>query len=139
MICQRSFHICFCTHQEIILHCLILLFLNVGIDIPFFFNGDTNKFQWESNQLELDGEKERDLLEPFQYKGTHFKAYDESYDLSVEFDISSDLDSVKIYKFPIIAYVYTEEGYKKIYQGINVTPLFKLEKSFEFHLKIKSF
>ena len=46
---------------------------------------------------------------------------------------------LKIYKFPIIAYVYTEEGYKKIYQGINVTPLLKCEKSVEFHLKIKTF
>ncbi len=116
--------------------------LNIAIDIPFFFNGDTinyNKFQWESNQLELNGDEERNLLEPFQYEGTHFKAYDESYDVSVEFDISSDLDSVKIYKFPIIAYVYTDEGYRKIYQGINVSPLFKFEKSFEFHLKIKTF
>ena len=120
----------------------IIKYLNIAIDIPFFFNGDTinyNKFQWESNQLELNGEEERDLLDPFQYEGTHFKAYDEFYDVSVEFDISSDLDSVKIYKFPIIAYVYTDEGYRKIYQGINVSPLFKLEKSFEFHLKIKTF
>jgi len=120
----------------------IIKYLNIAIDIPFFFNGDTinyNKFQWESNQLELNGEEERDLLDPFQYEGTHFKAYDEFYDVSVEFDISSDLDSVKIYKFPIIAYVYTDEGYRKIYQGINVSPLFKFEKSFEFHLKIKTF
>jgi len=120
----------------------IIKYLNVAIDIPFFFYGDTindNKFQWESKQLELNSDEERDLLEPFQYKGTHFKAYDESYDVSVEFDISSDLDSVKIYKFPIIAYVHTDEGYRKIYQGINVSPLFKFEKSFEFHLKIKTF
>ncbi|GAH07370.1 unnamed protein product, partial [marine sediment metagenome] len=40
----------------------------------------------------------------------------------------------KIYKFPIIAYAFTDEGYKKIYQGINVLPCFKLKKEFEFHL-----
>ncbi|MFX0083961.1 MAG: alpha-amylase/4-alpha-glucanotransferase domain-containing protein, partial [Candidatus Hodarchaeota archaeon] len=117
----------------------IIKHLNLAIDIPFFFNGDTNEFQWESNKLELNDEKERDLLEPFQYTGTYFKAYDKSYDVYIEFNISSDSDSVKICKFPIIAYVYTDEGYKKIYQGINVTPLFKFEKSFEFHLKIKTF
>ncbi len=113
--------------------------LNVAIDIPFFFNGDTNKFQWVSNQLEMDSNKEIDLLEPFQYAGTYFKAYDESYDINVEFNISNDSNKVKFYKFPIIAYVYTEEGYKKIYQGINITPLLKCEKSVEFHLKIKTF
>ena len=83
--------------------------------------------------------KEIDLLEPFQYAGTYFKAYDESYDINVEFNISNDSNKVKFYKFPIIAYVYTEEGYKKIYQGINITPLLKCEKSVEFHLKIKTF
>ncbi|MFW9880568.1 MAG: hypothetical protein ACFFG0_46460, partial [Candidatus Thorarchaeota archaeon] len=83
--------------------------------------------------------EEMDLLKPFQYKGTYFKAYDDSYDISIEIEVSSSLDSVKIYKFPIIAYAYTDEGYKKIYQGINVTPLLKFDKSFEFHLKIKTF
>ncbi|MFW9942856.1 MAG: alpha-amylase/4-alpha-glucanotransferase domain-containing protein [Candidatus Thorarchaeota archaeon] len=117
----------------------IINHLKVAIDIPFFFNGDTNKFQWVSNQLEMDSDKELELLEPFQYEGTHFKAYDESYDINIECDISNELDSVKIYKFPIIAYVYTEEGYQKIYQGINVSPLLKCEKRFEFHLKLKIF
>ena len=113
--------------------------LNVGVDLPFFFNGDTNKIQWECKQIESLDEEKRDLLKPFQYEGTHFKAYDESYDVSIEFEISSDSNSVKVFSFPIIAYAYTEEGYQKIYQGINVIPLFKFEKSFEFHLKIKTF
>jgi len=110
--------------------------LNVAIDIPFFFNGDTNKFQWKSNQVDLSEEKDIELLEPFQYTGSHFSAYDESYDLNFEFDISSKTDSIKIYKFPIIAYAYTEEGYKEIYQGINVTPIFKIDKNLEINLKI---
>ena len=110
--------------------------LNLGIDLPFFFNGDPNKFIWESNQLDFQDEKSKILLEPFQYSGSHFKAYDESYDLYLEFDISSNSDSIKINKFPIIAYAFTDEGFKKIYQGINITPLIKLNKNLEFHLKI---
>lgn len=113
--------------------------LNLAIDLPFFFNGDTNQFQWESKQRELINGDERNLLKPFQYKGTHFKAYDKSNDVSIEFEISSKSNSIKIYNFPIIAYAYTEEGYQKIYQGINITPVFKFEKSFAFHLKIKTF
>lgn len=113
--------------------------LNLAIDLPFFFNGDMNKFQWESKQRELINGDEQNLLKPFQYKGTHFKAYDESYDVSLEFEISYNSNSIKIYNFPIIAYAYTEEGYQKIYQGINITPIFKFEKSFAFHLKIKTF
>ena len=113
--------------------------LNIAIDIPFFFNGDPNKFQWESNQVKFKNELEKDILEPFQYEGVHFKAYDETYDLNFELSISGDLTSSKINKFPIIAYAYTEEGYKKIYQGINITPVFKLEKNVEIHLKLKIF
>jgi len=113
--------------------------LNLAIDLPLFFNGDTNKFQWECNQGELRDNGEMNFLEPFEYKGTQFKVYDESYDLRVEFDIVSDSNPVKIVKFPIIAYVYTDEGYKEIYQGFNVSPLFKIDRSFEFHLKMKTF
>lgn len=118
----------------------ILEKLYMGIDIPFFFNGDPNKFQWESNQVFFVQKKENQLQKPYEYEGYHFKAFDESYDLYFEFEINSqlktDLDNVKIYKFPIIAYVYTDEGYKKIYQGINVMPRFKLKKEFEIKLKL---
>jgi alpha-amylase len=113
--------------------------LQLAVDLPFFFNGDTNKFQWESTQLEFKDDKEKNLLEPFQYEGSHFKAYDESYDLNVEFTIISKTGSIKINKFPIIAYAYTEEGYKEIYQGINATPLLKIDKSFEITVQLKVF
>jgi hypothetical protein len=114
--------------------------LVVAIDLPFFFNGDTDKFLWESDQVVFKDDKENDLLEPFQYEGSHFKAYDDSYDLNIEFNISSKSGSVKINKFPIVAYAYTEEGYKKIYQGINVTPSIKIDsKSFEITLQLKVF
>ena len=111
--------------------------LNIGIDIPFFFNGDTTKFQWESKQIDLKNDEKTELLEPFQFIGSHFKAYDETYDLSFEIDISSKEDSIKINKFPIIAYAYTDEGYQEIYQGINIIPLIKLDKNLEFHLRLK--
>jgi hypothetical protein len=118
----------------------ILEKLYLGVDLPFFFNGDPNKFEWESNQvLFLEGKKSP-LLKPFEYSGHHFKAYDGSYKLNFKYSLSSqnkaDTDSIKIYKFPIVAYVFTDEGYKKIYQGINVLPRFKLKKEFEFNLII---
>ncbi len=110
--------------------------LNLGIDIPFFFNGDTENFQWESNQIEKKDDKYNKLIDPFQFIGSHFKAYDETYDLGFEIDILSKNDSIKISKFPIIAYAYTDEGYKEIYQGINICPIIKLEKNLEFNLKL---
>jgi len=115
--------------------------LNLGIDIPFFFNGDPNKFTWESNQVLFANDNNNELLASFEYEGHHFKAYDESYDIFFEFEIftnsKSDLEAIKIGKFPIIAYVYTDEGYKKIFQGINVIPQFKLSKNFEYHIELK--
>ncbi|MFX1294626.1 MAG: alpha-amylase/4-alpha-glucanotransferase domain-containing protein [Promethearchaeota archaeon] len=115
--------------------------LTIGIDIPFFFNGDPNRFTWESNQVLFANDNNNELLASFEYHGHHFKAYDDSYDLFFEFEISStsksDLESIKIVKFPIIAYAYTDEGYKKIYQGINVVPQFKLSKNFDYHIELK--
>ncbi|MFW9968896.1 MAG: alpha-amylase/4-alpha-glucanotransferase domain-containing protein, partial [Candidatus Odinarchaeota archaeon] len=112
--------------------------LNMAIDIPFFFNGDTNKFQWENKQGDLAYAKDSKLLESIQYNGTYFRAYDESYDLNFELNISSN-DSIKINKFPIIAYAFTDEGYQEIYQGINIVPSVKLDKNLEIHLNFKIF
>ncbi|MFX1499794.1 MAG: alpha-amylase/4-alpha-glucanotransferase domain-containing protein [Promethearchaeota archaeon] len=111
--------------------------LNVAIDIPFFFNGDTKSFRWESKQINIKDTKNSELLEPFEFVGSHFKAYDDVYSLSFELEISSKADSIKISKFPIIAYAYTDEGYKEIYQGINITPIIKLEKNLEVQLKLR--
>ncbi len=113
--------------------------INLAIDIPFFFNGDTNKFQWESKQGEFNDNTDNKLLEPSEYIGSVFRAYDKSYDLNFEVDISSIDELIKINKFPIIAYAYTEEGYQEIYQGICVVPFFKLEKNSEIHLTFKIF
>ena len=115
----------------------ILENIYIAVDIPFFFNGDTNKFTWESTGLDLIDKKENILLEPYQYIGDNFKAYDETYDLYFEILASCDTGKIKIIKFPIIAYVHTDEGYKSIYQGINIVPQFKLDKTFEIQLKLK--
>ncbi|MFX1528462.1 MAG: alpha-amylase/4-alpha-glucanotransferase domain-containing protein [Promethearchaeota archaeon] len=115
--------------------------LELGIDIPFFFNGDPKGFSWESNQVLFANGKNNELLKPFEYEGYHFKSYDENYNLTLEIEISStsksDLEKVRIAKFPIVAFVYTDEGYKKIYQGINVIPRFKLSKNFIYNIDLK--
>ena len=114
----------------------ILENIYLAIDIPFFFNGDPNKFKWESAYVEFANDEEKDLLSPFQYIGENFKAYDETYDLNFEILLSSDIGKIKINKFPIIAYAYTDEGYKKLYQGITVVPQFKLDKTFELNIEL---
>ena len=114
----------------------ILENLYIAVDIPFFFNGDPKKFTWESANIEFTNDKEKSLLEPFQYIGENFKAYDESYDLNYELLFSSNTGKIKISKFPIIAYAYTDEGYRTIYQGINVTPQFNLKTSFELNIEL---
>jgi len=121
----------------------ILNSLSLGVDLPFFFNGEPSKFQWESKQdqsLDMDLNQ---LLEPFGYTGYNFKAYDETYNLNLEYSFTNqpkhNIISNKIYKFPIIAYAFTDEGYKKIYQGINILPTFKLFEEFEFGLTIDIF
>jgi len=121
----------------------ILNSLYLGIDLPFFFNGEPSKFQWETNQ---SNHLERDLnqlLEQSEFTSHNFKAHDASYNLNLEFSFTNqskpNANSIKMYKFPIIAYAFTDEGYKKIYQGINLLPRFKLEKEFEFSLTIDIF
>ena len=119
----------------------IIANLNLGIDLPFFFNGDPNKFQWESNQLLFLNESKNELIKPFQYTGCHFKAQDLSYNLNLEYSLQSetkaDTELIEILKFPIVAYAFTDEGYKTIYQGINVIPQFKLRKELEIEIDIK--
>ncbi|MHA1272983.1 MAG: alpha-amylase/4-alpha-glucanotransferase domain-containing protein [Promethearchaeota archaeon] len=110
--------------------------VNIGIDIPFFFNGDQREFQWSSTDLKIK-QKDNSLLEPFEYIGNDFKAYDKSYDLTLNITTSSNTGRSKIIKFPIIAYAFTDEGYKEIYQGINLITQFKLNKSFEVQISIK--
>ncbi len=115
----------------------ILKEIYVAVDLPFFFNGDTDKFKWECGGFMSEQIKEQGILEPFKYKGSDFKAYDDTYDLKFEIMLSSSSAEIIIYKFPIIAFAYTDEGYKMIYQGINVSPRFKLDKSFEIEIQLK--
>jgi alpha-amylase len=109
--------------------------LNFGIDIPFFFNGDPKKFSWKSSDLNEHLIKDNRLQDEFEYIGSHFSAYDETYDLTFEVDINSDL-RYKIAKFPLISYTWTDEGYKNIYQGINLIPTFNFESDFTIKIRL---
>jgi hypothetical protein len=115
----------------------------LGIDLPFFFNGDPNKFQWKSNQVLSLDESKKSLLEPFEFNGHHLLLFDETYDLHVEFQLSNESkiekETIKISKFPIITYAFTDEGYKEIYQGITLIPLFKIKKEFEYHITLSMY
>jgi len=111
--------------------------LQLGIDLPFFFNGDPRKFQWDSEGGHKELDSDNDLQETFIYEGTTFHAYDGSYDLHFELNVDSD-KSIRIGCYPIISFTYTDEGYKHILQGFNLIPvLTNLGDSFSIYLKIK--
>ncbi|TFG00015.1 MAG: DUF1925 domain-containing protein [Promethearchaeota archaeon] len=111
--------------------------LELGIDLPFFFNGNPNKFQWDSGDNTDDIGAKNEFKQPIIYKGTQFNAFDESYDLHFEIKVNSEND-VKIGKFPIISYTYTEEGYKKIFQGTNIILILSnLSEQFSINIKIR--
>lgn len=109
--------------------------LHLAIDLPFFFNGDPNKFTWETASVNLE-KTNKNLLEPFHYVGDNFKARDETYNLSFEALLSSDTNHLTINKFPIISFTKTDEGYKEIYQGVNLIPRMNLGKNFELHIEL---
>lgn len=54
----------------------------------------------------------------------------------MQYALDSAQNPTKIVGFPLIANAYTDEGYKKIYQGINISILFDIDESLEFHLKL---
>ncbi|MHA2473718.1 MAG: hypothetical protein ACXAES_10830 [Promethearchaeota archaeon] len=110
--------------------------LKLVVDIPFFFNGDPNKFQLKYNKTESEQIDIVDPLSLFHYEGINFNAYDETYDLSMIYALDSAQNPTKFVGFPLIANAYTDEGYKKIYQGVNISILFDIDESLEFHLKL---
>ena len=83
--------------------------------------------------------KRNHLLDPLLFEGSTFKAYDRSHDLNFEVKITSKSNKTRIAKFPLIAYTFTEEEYKEIYQGVNLLPIFKLDKHLELTLQLKIF
>ncbi|MGV9173517.1 MAG: alpha-amylase/4-alpha-glucanotransferase domain-containing protein, partial [Promethearchaeia archaeon] len=92
--------------------------LDLLIELPFFFNGDPKKFAW--TQEKNSDKFHEDLLDHFSYEGDYFEAFDETYNLSFQVKVEKVKDSAKFISFPIITYAYTDEGYKEIYQGINL-------------------
>jgi hypothetical protein len=113
--------------------------LKLGIDIPFYFNGEPDSFNWESKEFVFNDNKRNHLLDPLLFQGTTFKAYDRSYNLNFEVKIKNKSNKTKIAKFPLIAYTFTEEEYREIYQGVNILPIFKLDKHLEITLQLKIF
>ena len=111
--------------------------LKIAVDFPFFFNGNQKNFTWDSPDLDLTEEKKKDLLGTFEYKGSKFHAKDGDYDLKFQIQNKSEIEESTFIKFPIIAYAYTDEGYKEIYQGINVLTCFNLKKSFSLNFQLK--
>jgi 4-alpha-glucanotransferase len=108
----------------------------IGIDLPFFFNGDPNKFEWDSKDVVLSTQKEKNLLNTFEYSGNNFKAVDKTYDFSLELNVIPEKSSYTIQKFPIIAQLKVEEKYEDVFQGISVLIKKKLTKFFNIQLKI---
>jgi alpha-amylase len=108
----------------------------IGIDLPFFFNGDPNKFEWDSKDVILSTQKEKDLLNTFEYSGNNFKAVDKTYDFSMEINMTPEKNSYTIQKFPIIAQLKVEEKYEEVFQGISLLIKKKLTKFFNIQLKI---
>lgn len=117
--------------------------LDLGIDLPFFFNGEPSKFQWESGQNNYLDSETKQLQKALDFKCNNFKAYDDTYNLHLEYTFKNQSKhnnkSIRIHKFPIIAYVFTDEGYKKIYQGINLLPRFQLNMELEIKIVIDIF
>ncbi len=113
--------------------------LNLALDIPFFFNGDPKRFHFESKDLKENIDMSSNSLQPFRFLGSHFKAFDEIYDFTFEISIMGDSQGMQFNVFPIIAYVFTDEGYKEIYQGINITPHVKFGAKFELNLCLKMY
>jgi hypothetical protein len=113
----------------------ILSNLSLGIDIPFFFNGDPNHFKWTSNTSKIR-EENNEFLDSYKYLGKDFEAYDQTYDLKYKLNIDTSRPTT-IIKFPIIAHVYTENGYKRMFQGMNILPIFDLDKSFQIEINLK--
>jgi hypothetical protein len=112
--------------------------LYLGVDLPFFFNGNPKSFTWQSNDMKAD--QKVHLIESFEYEGTHFKAVDGTYNLNLEVNIRSGskkvASPVEILRFPLITHAFTDEGYKEIYQGINLMVKTKLDHENRVNINI---
>ena len=108
--------------------------LNIGIDIPFYFNGDIKNARWISNQHAFKTEEEKSLNLPFRYEGSHFKAVDT--DNKLQFEINT-LNTCRFIKYPIITYTNTDQGYMEMYQGIAITVISKIKNEFNITIELK--
>ncbi len=109
--------------------------LLVGIDLPFFLSGDD--LTWDCSKLLLEGEKSCKFLDKICFEGNDFEAYDKTHNLAIKFMITSNKGNSNICKFPLYTLVLENQNYKKIYQGLNLLPVFNISPSFEFQIQIK--
>ena len=113
--------------------------LCLTIDIPLMLSGDENKFQSfiDNNQ--------NDFFSSIETKFKQIKFLDPMYNQSFMIEIENNDENkntfLSAFKYPIFCYAQTENGYKNIYQGINVAlrlnllELINSNYGFEFKLK----
>jgi len=108
----------------------------MGIDLPFFFNGNPDDFSWHCEDINENLKENSQLIDPLSFQCSKIKVFDKTYDLKLEMEFSSKIKPDKILKFPIIAYAFTDEGYKQIFEGINIIPCFKMRDKLDVSIKL---
>lgn len=113
--------------------------IRIGIEIPFFFNGDPSLFKYTFNEMELSdlpNSENKDFLNvrPFE-KGTFFAAYDKTYDLTFTVKMMQKNEKTQLGKHSIKTFSRTNTGYQKIFQGLNLIVVNSLD-DFELQFSI---
>lgn len=96
----------------------------IGIEIPFFFNGDSNQFKYTFNEAKLKNLKDDSKIgfskvSPFR-EGNFFGAYDPTNDLTFSIKVLGNVENANLGKFSIKTFSRTNQGYQKIFQGLNL-------------------
>ncbi|GAJ07639.1 unnamed protein product, partial [marine sediment metagenome] len=102
----------------------ILNDLRIGIEVPFFFNGDPKQFKYTFNEdklkiLKNDSNTDFTKVKPFQ-KCNFFSAYDQTYDLTFSIKVLRNAQNANMGKYSIKTFSRTITGYQKIFQGLNL-------------------
>ena len=102
----------------------ILNDLRIGIEVPFFFNGDPKQFKYTFNEdklkiLKNDSNTDFTKVKPFQ-KCNLFSAYDQTYDLTFSIKVLRNAQNANMGKYSIKTFSRTITGYQKIFQGLNL-------------------
>lgn len=111
--------------------------LKIGMDIPFFFNGEPKEFKWKDLNESMYDEKNDKYFSAREDTTNEIIAYDKTYDLTFQLTINSSEGPVNVIRYPIIAFAYTDTGYREIYQGLCTIPNIKLKSAFWMECKIQ--